>query len=106
MRGQNYVIDLEVVKETQRSAWDSCRIVYALLSVRQEKKCLLRIGTQTGAVMTHRLQTASNEMFVEGTQRSWKNLWSPEKYYANYELPNSKRRRRKKREGLNIITNR
>jgi hypothetical protein len=23
MRGQNYVIDLEVVKETQRSAWDS-----------------------------------------------------------------------------------
>jgi hypothetical protein len=71
------------------------RIVYALLSVRQEKKCLLRIGTQTGAVKTHGLQTASKEMFVEGIQKPWNNLWSPEKYCANQELPNLKRRRKK-----------
>jgi hypothetical protein len=54
-------------------------MAYALLCVRQEKKCLLRIGTQTGAVMTHGLQTASKVMFVEGIQKSWNNLWSPTK---------------------------
>jgi hypothetical protein len=37
--------------------------------VRQEKKCVLRIGTETGAVLSHGLQTASKEMFVEGIQR-------------------------------------
>jgi len=79
MRGQNYVIDLELVKETQRSAWDSAGLLYALLSVRQRKKCLLRIGTQTGAVMTHGLQTASKEMFVGGIQKVLEQSVGPRK---------------------------